>query len=151
MTINLVHSAVAAGFKGLSEEIKKKPCLQSRANAAEIIRGEKSLTCANFLPPLQNKIIKRMVVYVCVCVCETKPRDPHGAWVSASCHEYSCGVSHDKTQKVVLSPCLSRYTLVTAAVCVCASACVTFLCFCAGMLSRCLPCQLLAWHLLSCS
>lgn len=30
--------------------------------SAEIIRGEKSLACANFLSPLQNKIIKRMCV-----------------------------------------------------------------------------------------
>lgn len=35
--------------------------LHSRASA-EIIRGEKSLAGANFLPPLQNKIIKRMCV-----------------------------------------------------------------------------------------
>lgn len=79
---------------------------------AEIIRREKSLACANFLPPLQNKIIKRLCV-------RQKAGDPHGAWVSASCHEYSCGVSHDKTQKVVLSLRLSRSTLVTAAVCLC--------------------------------
>lgn len=43
---------------------KKKPSvnlhsLQSRTSA-EIIRVEESLACANFLPPLQNKIIKRM-------------------------------------------------------------------------------------------
>lgn len=73
--------------------------LQSGASV-EIIRGGKSLACANFLPPLQNKIIKRM----CARQRQETPTVP-GSLLPVM--EYSYGVSHDKTQKVVLSPCLS--------------------------------------------
>lgn len=155
-----MHPAEAALAWGEAWEEEKQfvnlHCFQSWASV-EIIRGEKSLACANFLPPLQNKIIKRM----CARQRQETPTVP-GSLLPVM--EYSYGVSHDKTQKVVLSPCLSRYTLITAAVCLCACACVcayvcvwlrTCMCvlffFCAGMLSRCLPCQLIAWHLLSCS
>lgn len=89
-------------------------CFHSWA-IVEIISGERSLARANFLPLLQNKIIKRM----CVRQRQETPTVP-GSLLPVM--EYSSGVSHDKMQKVVLSPCLSRHTLITAAVCMCACA-----------------------------
>ncbi len=85
--------------------------------SAEIIRGREIFGLCKLPSTIAEQNNKENV-------CETKARDPHGAWVSASCHQYSCGVSNDKTQKVVLSPCLSRYTLITAAACLCAYVCV---------------------------
>lgn len=87
--------------------------------SVEIIRRDWSLAGANFFPLLQNKIIKRMRV-------KQRHKTPTVPGSLLPVMEYSCGVSHDKTQKVVLSPCLSPHTLGTAAACLraCVRLCV---------------------------
>lgn len=123
----------------------------SSSASVEIIRPGWSLA-ANFFPPLQNKIIKRMRV-------RQRQETPTVPGSLLPVMEYSCGVSHDKTQKVVWSPCLSPHTLVTAAACLracvwaCAPACV---CLCTLVCASVLPPTLslffpLRWHVVSLS